>query len=535
VNNNINCDTKFSRENHLDISLVLVLLITALVLSITFFRPNYLSGGLWYKFHHLSKEDFSFVIKYIFATSFKHFYPLIRMLFFVELRLFGLHHNSYYIINILIHLTVTGCFYKFLKFHIDDRWAVFFLTLFFSINPAFYPGGIGAGSVYGGQYTMLAQLFLLIALLSLTRFQTEGGKGPLIITAIFTILSVFSSGTGLLTPVVLLLYWLIVPIQWWKKEKVPHNWWVMLATIIFLGIGVTSVYFFIISREGIFTKVMPIMESSLPLNIAFYILAGISSFFFSAFGGKLFNLYFNLYPQQLLTPSSLPLSSQITAVILGAFALSLIFVVLLYIYKKRKIFFHEIENYSGLMTFALIYIAATYLIKAIGRVNDYSIVGFMGPDHYRYEPFLGLALFLLPIFHFFIKSLKPITSNAFRHILVPLCIALLITTSLPLFWANGNEYPQDKDFIKAYRQLLKGGAEKKPLYLWDINYTFHDEISSSFPLSSIARMDNTNMDRVRFIAYLQDETYISKESLIFYYTFFPELRSEINNKIILEQ
>jgi len=501
-----------------DPAFVFLLLLTLSFWSIVFFRPLFFGGDDWFTFYHLATKKSSVLLDYLFTSHGDHFYPFTLGFVLIQLVLFGLHYWPFQAVSILIHLAVTALLTLLLSRHVSNRPVLLLSAAFFSINAAYYPQAVGWVM---GQSTMLSLLFVLAALLALERYR-DGRRVCLILCLLFCVLSAFSSASGLIAPLVVLVYlWLFRR----RETSVPAERTgiaVPVLVLIIAQIALTVFYFLILEREHILIENPYFLSFGTVRTVISLVSAGVLALLFTSAGGKMLLLIFNVDPIQLLKPLSLPFPLIAVMGLIAFLGVLAVVYCCTAVVKDRNSFRRRLSDRWRIALFGILFILMMYGIRAVGRMDTHTITDFMLNHQYRYETTAGLALIVAFILASIQQGFSGNRTRAFKRALIALGVGFLIVVNLPAVWAGGQEYPQDRVFIAAFRGLLndrfrEGGAEFP-----DLPYTFHDDIQSTFFISDIQKMVDRNLTGVAFKDDMSVHDIRDEQIRRFYLTYFPK-------------
>jgi hypothetical protein len=503
------------------LKLILLVVITATFWTMVFTRPLFFGGDDWYVFYHLGTKESWQLLTYLFTTHMKHLFPFTLTLLLIELKLFGLSYLPFQIVGIIIHLFVTVLLYRFLTIHIPNRWTAFYSTLFFSISGAYWPQAVGWSI---GQGIMCAFAFLLCALLAVDRYM-KGRRvmGPVVIVA--CILSALSFGSGLITPMVILFYYLLFrprkggpSFNDKKTDPLPYILGALQAALVVISL-------YMIRLEMGTTGVPSLLQPRSLIEIVEFVCMGIASLIFACLGGRILLLYNVIGPGGTFAFNNITFDTALPVGALLLLVLSTATCAVIMLWKNRPQTAALIGKNKRPIIFALGFMILIYAIKAAGRIEGHDVIDFMKANNYRYEPFLGLTLILGILGNYIAGLVGRGNSAGFRRSIMVLMVLIFATLSAPIVVNKGHEFVADSDFVTAYRKLITGHMGDTPYVLCDLPYTFHDRIGSSFFLSCIARMDNMRPKNITFIPFRWQFTVTDKEAVTFYYIYFPHAAS----------
>ncbi len=442
-------------------------LILAGILGITFIAYlSTLNNGLifWDDPEYITNNPYTkaFDLKEIFSAYYMgNYHPLTLVSYAIEYKLFGMSTFMFHLDNILIHLANTFLVFLFVHRLFDKKKiAIAAVTaLLFGIHPMH----VESVTWVSERKDTLHALFYFLALLSYLSFVQKGRKPVwLILTFIYSVLSLLSKGQAVSLPLIFIL----IDYFNYKTQDTRRKTQDLLLKIPFLILAAVFGYVAILAQRAEIA-----INASVSLDFK-----NISYGFYALFTYiyKLFipiNLA-GLHPYPKYADQSLP-----GYVYIGFLTIPIILFVLYKTYKTRK------EIFFGLLFFLF---AIAPMLKFI-PVGDTIIA-----ERYTYIPYVGLFIIAGYFFDFAVtrwKNYQRIFQAAGAAVVLAFCFITYshaqVYKNSYTFWQNvidqypdywrgnhclGKTYYDDKNYDKAmeyFNRAIERDKWERPIpYLW---------------------------------------------------------------------
>lgn len=154
------------------------------------------------KIDSLFKIPGAFLDGYLFNLYYR---PLVIISFTIDTFIAGQSSMMYHLSNIILHIFVSLLIYSFLIRVKLGEMISLLLTVFFAVHPI----NTNAVSWIVGRNDLLLALFTLLSFLSLIRYIDNGKQVFFALSALFYLFAMMSKETGLIIPVLFILYYFL--------------------------------------------------------------------------------------------------------------------------------------------------------------------------------------------------------------------------------------------------------------------------------------------------------------------------------------
>lgn len=290
------------------------------------------------------------------STEGKEFYrPIQSLTYMLDAQFSGREARQYHVTNVIIHAGATVAIFYLIGLLGFGRKEAFFATLIFAVNPLFSH----AVSWIPSRGDLLQGLFGTLAFIWFVKFIREKKWEDLLIHAIFIFLTFFSKESGLLLPILFILWYFLIE----NKRKIEVQAWAAGAVWAVIGVA------FLAARSSV-VKVS-LNEDQFGINAFLYNLRALPEFL-----GKFF------VPLNL---SGMPQYSMFSTIIGVALLVGIIILLFKSSENKRLIA-------AGFIWFLLTMIPQLLYRHTMGKyAYDYL-------EHRAYFPSIGLTIVLAGLF-----------------------------------------------------------------------------------------------------------------------------------------
>ncbi|MFC1711915.1 hypothetical protein ACFLZ1_05040 [Patescibacteria group bacterium] len=402
----------------------------------------------------------------------EHFFPLLRIAYWVQYIFFSLDYSKYLGVQIIYHL-ITSIAVFFTIYHLTKK-------LFYAFA-GFICFSLTAGASYKIFVLLISQIWLLEALFAsfTLLFYTKSInknkllKKPYLLSLFFAVLTVFVSpiGGGLLLAIFLINF------LYFRKQKK----YLVLPILLFFA----SVIFYLVFAHRVSLGVVKENVGILyPLYVLRYIILGFV-------WGTVLQLFFPWF--NLLRPFPKILSFK-----LGIAFISIIGLALILLFLAR-----QIKKHKKISVYIFTFISFTFfhfLVIGLGRINN---MGYALSPQYTYFPRLVFIVFLF----YFLKKTRFSNKATKKKFLLLLTWFVVLNQGL-YFYYQMVKWKYRADYTKQYILDLKYIFENRNQVL---NLYCPDSISPVMKYSNMAAIfypDKEiifiNKDRIDIDTYLEE-------------------------------